>query len=249
MDFDTAVMLSIIGLFAAFLAAERLFGGARSFPPIRFWTLIGIAAFAVTFALSGVLPAIVAPAMSGIHLLDLSSWKLWAVVPTVILTTFLTYWSHRIQHRFDILWRAGHQLHHSVMRVDIASGMVFHPVDVLVQVAMASLAAALLGVTAEAAGIAGVAGFVIGLYQHLNVATPAFVGWFIQTPEQHMRHHERDVHARNFGDMPVWDRIFGTYAAPAEGTVAVGFEPERSRRWLAMIFFVDVNRAQNRAKI
>ncbi|MBV9549589.1 MAG: sterol desaturase family protein [Alphaproteobacteria bacterium] len=249
MDFDTAVMLSVIGLFAAFWLAERLIGGGRSFPPIRFWTLIGLAGFAVTFVLSGVLPAVIAPAITWIHLFDLASWGLWAVLPTVMLTTFLTYWSHRIQHRFDILWRAGHQLHHSVMRVDIASGMIFHPVDAFVQVTMASLAAALLGVTAQAAGIAGVTGFAIGLYQHFNVATPAWVGWFIQTPEQHLRHHERDVHARNFGDMPLWDRLFGTYAAPAEGPVEVGFAPERSRRWLAMILFVDVNAAQNRAKI
>ena len=49
-----------------------------------------------------------------------------------------------------------------------------------------------------------------------------------------MLHHEKDVHARNFGDMPLWDRLFGTYAAPAEREVALGFEPERSRRWLAM---------------
>ena len=59
-----------------------------------------------------------------------------------------------------------------------------------------------------------------------------------------MLHHERDVHARNFGDMPVWDRLFGTYGEPTGEPVKLGFEPERSRRWLAMMFMVDVNKVE-----
>ena len=246
MTFDDAIKLSIPVFFVLFLVLERLIGGGREFPRIRFWTLLGIAGFIASGLVSVLVPTLVAPALTWAHLLDLSGWRLWAVIPTVILTTFLTYWSHRIQHRFDLLWRLGHQLHHSVMRVDVASGMIFHPVDVVVQFVMATLAATFLGVSAQAAGLAGALGFVIALYQHLNVATPAWVGWFIQPPEQHMRHHERDVHARNFGDMPVWDRLFGTYAQPAAGPLEVGFVPERSRRWLAMLFFVDVNKARQR---
>lgn len=57
-----------------------------------------------------------------------------------------------------------------------------------------------------------------------------------------MLHHERDVHARNFGDMPVWDRLFGTYAEPTGRDVQLGFEAGRARRWLAMLAMVDVNK-------
>lgn len=249
MTFDDAVNYSIPVLFASFLVLERLIGGGRAFPAIRFWTVIGIIGFLATAVASVLLPSIVAPALTWAHLFDLQGWGLWAAAPALVLTTFCTYWSHRIQHKFDMLWRLGHQLHHSVMRVDVASAMIFHPVDVAVQITMATLAATLLGVSASAAGLAGALGFVVGLYQHLNLATPAWVGWIIQTPEQHLRHHQRDVHARNFGDMPVWDRLFGTYAAPPAGPVEVGFAPGRSRRWLAMLFFVDVNQAQNRARI
>ena len=65
-----------------------------------------------------------------------------------------------------------------------------------------------------------------------------------------MLHHERDVHARNFGDMPLWDRLFGTYAELDRDTVELGFAPERSRRWLAMLATVDVNRsADEKARI
>jgi len=59
-----------------------------------------------------------------------------------------------------------------------------------------------------------------------------------------MLHHARDVHARNFGDMPIWDRLFGTYGEPQDRPIALGFEPGRSRRWLAMLAMIDVNQAQ-----
>src|SRR6478735_4130365 len=72
---------------------------------------------------------------------EVSHWGLWAAIPTIVLTTFFTYWSHRLQHRFDVLWRLGHQFHHGVARVDIASAFIFHPVDVFVQVFWTVLAA------------------------------------------------------------------------------------------------------------
>ena len=127
--------------------------------------------------------------------------------------------------------------------------MIFHPIDVFVQFFWATLAATLLGVSAQAAGLAGVLGFAIALYQHWNVATPRWVGYIIQRPEAHVLHHEYNVHSRNFGDMPVWDMVFGTYAPPVNVDVEVGFEPARSRRWLAMLAFVDVNATEGRLKL
>jgi len=249
MDFQTAASVSIPAIFLGFLALEWAIGNGRVFTRVRFWTLFGIAGFVLAGLMSAIVPALVAPLLPYFHVFDLSGWGLWGALPTVVLTTFFTYWSHRLQHRYDLLWRLGHQFHHSVVRVDVASGMIFHPIDLLAQFTMATLAATLLGVTADAAAIAGVAGFAIALYQHWNIRTPPWVGYLIQTPDQHVLHHERDIHARNFGDMPVWDRIFGTYAPPQERAVEVGFEPDRSRRVLAMLLCVDVNAAQNRAKL
>jgi sterol desaturase/sphingolipid hydroxylase (fatty acid hydroxylase superfamily) len=148
-------------------------------------------------------------------------------------------------HYFDVLWRAGHQLHHGVARVDISSAMIFHPVDSIVQgVLTGLLAAGLTNSTAHAAAWAGLWGFCVALYQHWNVRTPAWTGWIIQRPEAHMLHHERDVHARNFGDMPIWDRMFGTYGEPVSRKVELGFEPGRACRWLAMLAMIDVNKAE-----
>ena len=78
-------------------------------------------------------------------------------------------------------------------------------------------------------------------FQHLNVRTPRWVGWFIQRPEAHCHHHEMHVHARNYGNLTWWDMLFGTWLNPARFTGRVGFEGERGRRIGAMLVGVDVH--------
>lgn len=249
MTFEDEATLAIPLLFVIFLIAERLIGGGRSFPHIRYWTVLGVLGFIVTGAVNALAPALFVENLGALHLVDLARLGLWGAIPTAILTTFFTYWTHRLQHRFDVLWRAGHQLHHAVARVDVASAAIFHPVDVLVQVAATTLAAALLGVTSHAAAIAGVFGFFLAVFQHWNVRTPTWIGYVVQRPEAHCLHHERDVHARNFGDITWWDMLFGTYENPETFSGAVGFEPARGRRVLSMISFTDVNQRLHRAKL
>jgi len=236
-------------MFFLLMALEPIIGTGRSMPQVRAWRWIGAAGLFVSLTCNALLPLVLLPLFPKLEVVSLASWGLWAALPVVVLTTFFTYWSHRIQHRFDILWRLGHQLHHGVARVDIASAMIFHPIDLTVQVAMTLLAGLLLGASPEAAAVAGGLGFFIALYQHWNIATPRWVGFIIQRPEAHMLHHERDVHARNFGDMPVWDMIFGTYANPLRADVEVGFAPEAMRRWPAMIACIDVNKGSGRDRL
>lgn len=248
MSLDDLLTLAIPVIFIGFLLAERLIGGGRTFPGVRFWTLLGLAGLIVSGAANALMPMLFAPLLAPVRLVDLSGTGLAAALPVVVLTTFFTYWTHRIQHRFDILWRLGHQLHHSAARVDVASAMMFHPIDLFFQIGVTTLAAALLGATPQAAALAGVGNFVIAVFQHWNVRTPRWVGYIIQRPEAHCLHHERDVHARNFGDLPIWDMIFGTFANPATVDVPVGFADGRGRRVLAMILCQDVNQATGRAR-
>lgn len=245
MDFDTAMLLALPASFLLFLGLEALFPSKREMPAVRHWRLIGLGGLGATLVVFVYGPLLLVPYLPPMAIVDLNAWGNWAALPVWMLTTFLGYWAHRTMHYFDVLWRAGHQLHHGVARVDISSAMIFHPIDIFIQgVVAALLAAGLLHVTPYAAAWAGLWGFMVALYQHWNVKTPAWTGWFIQRPEAHMLHHERNVHARNFGDMPLWDRLFGTYGAPVERTVELGFKPERSRRWLAMVAMVDVNRTE-----
>lgn len=247
MTLEDIFNLSLPILFLLAMTLEATSRSGRPFAAIGGWRLIGCLGLVVTLAVYTLVAPVVLGLLPGRSPLDLTGMGLWAAAPTVILTTFFTYWTHRIQHRFDHLWRLGHQLHHSVMRVDIASAMIFHPIDVAVQATATTLAAWLLGVSVEAAALAGTIGFAISLYQHLNMATPRWVGLLIQRPEAHCLHHERGVHARNYGDMPVWDMLFGTYANPATADVPVGFGKDRSRRIGAMILCVDVHAGGGRA--
>ena len=250
MGLDAIVGLMIAAGFFGFMAVELFIPAKRAMPAVRFWRSIGVAGFVVTVAVNVLAPLAILPLLSGLSAIDLSGWRGWGAIPTVVLTTFFTYWSHRLQHRFDVLWRMGHQLHHGVARIDVASAFIFHPVDVFIQVFWSLLAALLLGATPEAGAIAGVAGAWIAFYQHWNIDTPRWTNWIIQRPEAHILHHEYNVHARNFGDMPVWDMLFGTYRNPARADdVRVGFESERMKRWFAMALFVDVNQAQGRERL
>ena len=249
MTMDLAVGLSLPLMFFVMMALEPVIGTGRTMPNVRGWRWIGAAALFVTLFCNALLPLVLLPVFPKISVTSLADWGYWAAMPIVVLTTFFTYWSHRIQHRFDTLWRLGHQLHHGVARVDIASAMVFHPIDVTVQVAMTLLAGLLLGATPEAAALAGGLAFFIALFQHWNIATPRWTGFIIQRPEAHMLHHERDVHARKFGDMPVWDMIFGTYTNPLRADVPVGFAPEAAQRWLAMVACIDVNKGGSRERL
>jgi sterol desaturase/sphingolipid hydroxylase (fatty acid hydroxylase superfamily) len=238
------MLLALPASFFLFLAAEALAPSGREMPGVRHWHLIGLAGLGLTLAVFVFGPLLLVPLLPSMAVVDLNHWGNWAALPLWVLTTFFSYWFHRLMHYFDLLWRAGHQLHHSVARVDISSAMIFHPVDSFVQgVAAALLAAGLLNATPHAAAWAGLWGFAVALYQHWDVRTPVWTGWFVQRPEAHMLHHERNVHARNFGDMPIWDRLFGTYCEPVERDVELGFAPERTGRWLAMLLMVDVNRA------
>ena len=250
MDLDSLVLVAIVGGFFAFMAVELIVPAKRAMPHVRFWRMIGVAGFALTLAINVYAPLAILPWFAGISALDLSGWGAWAALPTVALTTFFTYWSHRVQHRFDLLWRMGHQLHHGVARIDAASAFIFHPVDVFIQVFWSLLAAIVLGVSPLGGAVAGVALSWMALYQHWNINTPRWTNWLIQRPEAHILHHEYNVHARNFGDMPVWDMLFGTYANPARADdVRVGFEPERMRRWVAMMLMVDVSSDLGRERL
>ena len=97
-----------------------------------------------------------------------------------------------------------------------------------------------LGIDPRAAALVGYLHAVASMVQHLNVATPRWLSLFFQRPEAHGLHHERGVHHRNFGDLPLWDMVFGTYANPQRFEGEAGFDQPGSARVGAMLAFADV---------
>jgi sterol desaturase/sphingolipid hydroxylase (fatty acid hydroxylase superfamily) len=177
-------------------------------------------------------------------LVDFSEAPLALQVATnFLLSTFVFYWWHRLRHESDFWWLATHQFHHSPSRIETITAFYKHPTEVALDTVLnLSLSFLLLGVSIEAfvahtACIASSQFFV-----HMNVATPRWVGYFIQRPEMHRIHHEFGVHKNNYADLPLWDMLFGTYRNPATVAVDCGFEPQREQRIVDMLSFKDLHK-------
>ena len=214
--------------FAGMLLVERL-RPARKLPVVRGWLAIGTACFLVTAALQIGAP-VIAIACIGPRLLDL------AMLDTIggglvgfVASDLAAYGMHRWMHTQPQLWRWTHQLHHSAVRVDVAGGAYFHPLDTALQVVTTTAVVLVLGITPDAAALAAYLGLVAGMVPHMNVSTPLWLGWFVQRPEAHAVHHARDVHAYNYGKLPLWDIAFGTFRNPATFAGPAGFRDGASR--------------------
>ena len=141
--------------------------------------------------------------------------------------TFVNYWWHRARHRLGLLWRSLHRLHHSPTRVEVLGTFYKHPLEMILQAALASLLlhnALGLGVV-EVSVVVLLAGLA-GLFTHANVRTPRWLGWFITRPEMHRLHHARGLHHYNYSDLPLWDALFGTLRNPHHDVPLCGFPEE-----------------------
>jgi sterol desaturase/sphingolipid hydroxylase (fatty acid hydroxylase superfamily) len=225
-----------LGLFGAFAVAELAVNG-RAFPRIGGWPLIGLAAGAVYMTISTLAPFLWDYWLGAHRLFDLTAQPLWLQATLGLLVYEITmYWQHRTLHRSDFLWRHLHQTHHSAERVDIWGVFYFHPLDMLGWTLHGSLALVwIVGVAPEAALIVLVVATFLTMFQHANLRTPRWLGWFIARPEMHAVHHERDVHAFNYCDLPVIDMIFGTWRNPRTWEGQAGLVDGGTKRFGALL--------------
>ena len=78
------------------------------------------------------------------------------------------------------------------------------------------------------------------LRYHSNLKTPRWLRYIIQTPELHSIHHQINVHKYNFADLPIWDRLFGTYKDAEAFAKRCGFPGDAERKLGRMLMFKDV---------
>jgi sterol desaturase/sphingolipid hydroxylase (fatty acid hydroxylase superfamily) len=243
--------VDIIGLlvpvtYFVFLVTEKLWP-AREFPPRKGWQWIGLGFLVVIMTISTVVPLLIPEAWLGSHRW-LDGTRLGVaggtVVGFVLLEGFIYVW-HRSAHNVGFLWRGFHQMHHSPQRVDIAGSLVFHPLEMVVQVLIQLFATVIvLGLDPLAAALVGYLIAFNSFFQHWNVRTPQWMGYFIQRPESHCVHHRMGFHYYNYADFPPWDMLFGTFRNPRQFMGECGFEGGAERRMGAMLAFADVNAAQ-----
>jgi len=167
------------------------------------------------------------------------AWSTWIAYLAI---TFVYYFWHRWRHDSQFLWNVFHQLHHSPQRLETITSFYKHPLEIFGNSIIISFTIyCLLGVSAEAGMWVNVLTSFAEYFYHMNIKTPHWVGYILQRPESHRYHHELGKHYRNFSDLPLWDMIFGTFYNPKGVDTHCGFNPERERRLLDMLFFRDVN--------
>jgi sterol desaturase/sphingolipid hydroxylase (fatty acid hydroxylase superfamily) len=154
--------------------------------------------------------------------------------------TFVYYWWHRWRHESSFLWRWFHQLHHSPQRIEIVTSFYKHPFELLANSVLSSAILYLLvGLGPQAAAQTVLITGLAELFYHWNVKTPYWLGFIVQRPESHCLHHQEGVHNFNYSDLPVWDKLFGTFRNPRSWRARCGFGKQEHRVW-EMVRGVDV---------
>jgi sterol desaturase/sphingolipid hydroxylase (fatty acid hydroxylase superfamily) len=228
--------------FFGMLLLERFLPKSRPQPKVRYWALKCFVLFFVCAALAACVPAVMAMVLKGHTPIDLSAAPLAASAVLAFLAgDLVNYFAHRLMHNVPMLWRWTHQMHHSAERVDLLGANYIHPFDLVFQVTATTIPVFVFGISPDAAAIAGYIGFVWGMFCHLDIRTPQWMGYVIQRPEAHAVHHTRGVHAYNYGNFPLWDILLGTFRNPVRCDEPAGFWDGASTRLGAMLIGRDVS--------
>jgi sterol desaturase/sphingolipid hydroxylase (fatty acid hydroxylase superfamily) len=232
-------LLTIVST-AAFLVLERLYPGRR-LPYSPGWYVRALAINFVQLAITLATGKLWEELFTGASVLHLAAWRLPLAEGFVgwFVGTFVYYWWHRVRHQ-DGFWRIFHQVHHSPARIEILTSFYKHPVEILANAILsAAILYPLLGCSLLGAVWYNFFAATGEYFYHANVKTPAWLRYFVQTPELHSIHHQFGVHAFNYGDIPIWDRLFGTYRDATVFSERCGFPDGAEQRLGAMLRFVD----------
>ncbi|OEJ69348.1 hypothetical protein BEN30_03420 [Magnetovibrio blakemorei] len=171
---------------------------------------------------------------------NLVAWNGWVeLVAAVVLLDFFIWLQHVMVHAIPLFWRL-HRMHHADLDYDVTTGARFHPIEILLSLAIKFAVIALLGASPVSVLIFEVVLNATAMFNHSNVKLPlgldAVLRLLVVTPDMHRVHHSaiaRECNS-NFGfNLPWWDRLFGTYMAqPQDGHVGmtIGLDVFREER-------------------
>jgi sterol desaturase/sphingolipid hydroxylase (fatty acid hydroxylase superfamily) len=147
-----------------------------------------------------------------------------AVISSVVLLDAAIYLQHVMFHALPVFWRL-HRVHHADLDFDVTTGARFHPIEILLSMAIKFAVILLLGPPLVAVVLFEVILNATAMFNHSNIRLPESLDrWLrllIVTPDMHRVHHSHlDFETNsNFGfNLSLWDRLFGTYRAqPVDG--------------------------------
>ena len=132
-------------------------------------------------------------------------------------------------------------MHHSPSRIEVLTSFYKHPVEILTNsIVSAAIVFPFLGCSLLGAFWYNFFAATGEYFYHANFKSPQWLRYLIQTPELHSIHHQLDVHDYNYSDLPIWDRIFGTYKDATQFVLTCGFPGRNEEQLAAMLRFKDV---------
>jgi sterol desaturase/sphingolipid hydroxylase (fatty acid hydroxylase superfamily) len=163
---------------------------------------------------------------------------IWQALEVIILSDFLIYWGHRLQHKFNFLWNF-HKVHHSAEHLDWLAAHREHPLDTVYTVTLINLPALLFGFSLQT--IAAVIAFrgLWAIYIHSNVRLPLpGIRMLIGAPELHHWHHDKARDAGNYANIsPLMDILFGTYTCPDHEPEAFGISEYFPKTYIGQLIY------------
>ena len=217
----------------------------RDIPRVIRWTnnlalvVIDTAILRLTFPILAVGLAVLAEERGWglFNILAISSWI--AVPVSMVVLDFVIYLQHVIFHAIPAFWRL-HRMHHADLDFDATTGLRFHPLEIMISMAIKLAVVVALGPPAIAVLLFEVILNASALFNHGNIKLPSSIDrwlrWIIVTPDMHRVHHSVDPRETNsnYGfNLPWWDRLLGTYIPqPALGhtDMEIGLEQFRTQR-------------------
>lgn len=231
-DTETLVRLTaFIGVFVVLAVLEAVLPRRqRQVPRGRRWPAnLGIVVLnSITLRLILPLSAMAAAGLAEargwglLSALGLDGWP--AVLVAVLVLDLVVYWQHVTFHAVPALWRL-HRMHHADLDFDVTTGLRFHPLEIVLSMAIKIAAVLALGASPVAVLVFEVLLNAAAMFNHSNLRLSARVDRWVRvvlvTPDMHRVHHSVDpaeTHS-NFGfSLSLWDRIWRSYRAwPAAG--------------------------------
>lgn len=246
MENEALIRLSFfVGLFALFAGIEaakparpRVITRARRW--FTNWSIVvidtlALRAFAFVVPMLAVGAAIDAGRL-GWGLFNATDWPLWLEGLLAILILDFAIWAqHLITHKIPILWRL-HRVHHADTEVDVTTAIRFHPIEILLSMALKIGLVYLLGPAAWAVVAFEVLLNGTAMFNHANFALPRWLEPIVRavlvTPDMHRIHHstKREEHDSNYGfALSIWDRMFRTYIGGLEPNHKLGLKWQDDR--------------------
>jgi len=165
------------------------------------------------------------------------------VIAAVALLDLVVYTQHVLFHAIPTLWRL-HMMHHADMDIDMTTGLRFHPIEIVISMAIKLSAIAALGAPPAAVLIFEVALNATAMFNHSNIRIPQGIDRILRlivvTPDMHRVHHSviiRETNSNYGFNLPWWDRLLGTYKSqPAKGhtDMVIGLAQFRDPRKLSL---------------